>query len=42
MTPGPARDTFHIPAVGKRLGVLLLAVAAYCVAAGLVAQAFGV
>jgi putative membrane protein len=40
MTRWPAREAFDVLIVGKRLGVLLLAVAAYYVAAGLVVQSF--
>ena len=40
MTPWPARDPFDLLVIGKRSGVLLLAVAAYYVAAGLVVQSF--
>ena len=40
MTPWPARDTFDVLVVGKRLAVLLFAVVAYYVAAGLAAQSF--
>ena len=40
MTPWPVRNTFDILVIGKRLAVLLLAVAAYYVAAGLVIQSF--
>ncbi len=40
MTPWPARDTFDVLVVGKRLGELLLGVTAYYVAAGLAIQAF--
>src|SRR5947199_10565370 len=40
MTLWPARNTFDVLAVGRRLGALLLAVAAYYVAAGLVVQLF--
>jgi putative membrane protein len=38
MTPWPVRDTFDVLIIGKRLALLLLAVAAYYVAAGLVIQ----
>ena len=40
MTPWPVRQTFDLVVVGKRLGVLLLAVAAYCSAAGLLVRTF--
>ena len=40
MTPSPHRNTFDILVIGKRLAVLLLAVAAYYVAASLVIQSF--
>ena len=42
MTPWPARDPFDLQLLGKRLWVLLLVVAAYYVAAGLVVQWFRV
>lgn len=38
MTRWGARDTFDVLVIGKRLGVLLIAVAAYYIVAGLVAQ----
>ena len=40
MTPSRARDTSFgdVLVIGKRLGLLLIAVAAYYIAAGLVAQ----
>ncbi len=34
MTPWPVRLTFDVVAVGRRLGLVLLVVAVYCVAAG--------
>jgi hypothetical protein len=40
MAPWPARNSFDILVIGKRLAVLLLAVAAYYVVAGLVIQSF--
>ena len=40
MTPWPARETFDVLVVGKRLAVLLLAVAAYYVAVGFAMQTF--
>ena len=40
MTPWPARRPFDVLVVGKRLGVVLLVVAVYYVAAGLVVQSF--
>jgi putative membrane protein len=42
MTPWPFRQTFDVIIVGQRLGVMLLAVAAYCAAVGLLVQAFDV
>lgn len=38
MTPWPARESFDVRVVGERLGLLLLAVAAYFAAAGLLIQ----
>jgi putative membrane protein len=40
MTSWRVRDSFHIVVIGKRLAVLLLAVAVYYVAAGLVVESF--
>ena len=40
MSPWPVRDTFDVLVFGRRLAVLLLAVAAYYVAAGLIVQSF--
>src|SRR4051812_43303804 len=40
MTPWPTRETFDVLVVGKRLGVLLLAVTAYYMAAGYMIQTF--
>jgi ion channel-forming bestrophin family protein len=40
MTPWPVRQTFDLVVVGRRLGVLLLAVAVYCSAVGLLVRTF--
>jgi ion channel-forming bestrophin family protein len=40
MTPWPVRQTFDVVVVGRRLGVLLLAVAVYCSAVGLLVRTF--
>src|SRR5262245_3114017 len=40
MTPWPARDTFDVAVIGKRLAALLVAVSAYYIVAGLIVQAF--
>jgi ion channel-forming bestrophin family protein len=40
MTPWSIRKTFNVLVIGRRLAVLLLAVAAYYVAAGLVVESF--
>src|SRR5687767_3635750 len=41
MTPWHVRETFDVLVIAKQLGALLFGVAAYYVAAGLVAQTFG-
>ena len=38
MIPWPARETFDVVVVGRRLGMVLVAVALYCVSAGLVVR----
>jgi putative membrane protein len=38
MTPWPARESFDVLVVGRRLGLLLCAIALYCAAAGLTAR----
>jgi ion channel-forming bestrophin family protein len=40
MTPWFARESFDVLVIGRRLGLLLLAIATYCVVAGLVIQKF--
>jgi ion channel-forming bestrophin family protein len=40
MTPWPVRQTFDLVVVGRRLGLLLLAVAVYCSAVGLLVRTF--
>jgi putative membrane protein len=42
MTPWPVRQTFDLAIVGRRLALLLLAVAAYCTATGLLIRAYDI